>query len=234
MNAIYSLMSVSIICISLILILNSTALKNLIVLTKNSRDLNPANELKLLNTIIYSVLSRYIRVHILQGDKNKNNIKTSMIPMGSDDMQKHQSDIYDGVISQLSQTYLNRIKFLYINDIENYIKFEISERYVREVYALKMDKKIIAREELSDKEQEHIGNIVNIITELKTQHGIDINTLAETLTSNEDYSNGDSEFLLDESYERADIYNIVSSVIEEYDVDKTVFKNFVLNKGGML
>lgn len=230
MNSVYFLINLSLICIAIMVILNSSIVKKIIILSKNSRDLNPANELKLLNTVIHNVINRYIKVEVLGGQETYSAVKTAVIPMATSDILKHQSEIFESVYTQLSDIYIERIRHLYIKDIENYIKFEISEKYIAIMNNLKADKRLIAKNELSAKEQEHISEIIDVVSELK-QHGL---SLDEILLALDGDAPDSGDFLLDESVAALDVYNIVSSVIEEHNVDKKIVSNFIKEKGGLM
>lgn len=230
MNSVYFLINLSLICIALMVILNSSIVKKIIILSKNSRDLNPATELKLLNTVIHNVINRYIKVEVLGGQETYSAVKTAVIPMATSDILKHQHEIFTSVFTQLSDIYIERIRQLYIKDIENYIKFEISEKYILIMNTLKADKRLIAKNELSAKEQEYISEIIDVVTDLK-QYGLSLDEIISALDG--EAPTGDS-FLLDESAAVSDVYNIVSSVLEEHNIDKKIVSEFIKEKGGMM
>lgn len=159
-------------------------------------------DIVLLHSKIYDITNRYIHRHILNGDRKESIIIDKVIiPYDESKMGLHISQISELSLKMLSDRYKERLKTLYISDLEEEVALLVRDIYMAAINKMTDDKQIYNIErgkDISkrfDKKVDIVAELVDLtgsreylIQTIDEFHGIPDNRLVTmSNTANSDY-----------------------------------------------
>ena len=200
MTPIFSVIIVPVLLLSLITLATVFVISFISTQYRNnapSQNFDASLDMALLHTTIEKNVTDYMSAFITKGKiDSETRIQMSRIPLSDDEITTHLKEIYtliSGKNGMLCQRYLDRIQYLYIGNLEGYIKLAIKNMYDDVISELKLQKKIIATGKLDAKYVSGINRYINVSGVLKGQYDIDDDTVIRISNL---FGNMDNETLL--------------------------------------
>lgn len=143
------------------------------IVMKSSGEFNPAEEMKLINTIYTDLTDKYITVFICEHHTidSKEAALNAKIP-NDDAKAKIIDELVDSTFHILSDAYINRITTLYFKGLKDMVRMEITKQINKALFIIITNRKNIGNIELKKKEIAAQSKIKDSLRQFLKQYNI--------------------------------------------------------------